>query len=157
MSPIHSSTLRQLLGDSAAEQTNDESKAKNRYFQFYMPLNSEEFNLSRPRRLFVLQLYLELNEPFCTDEQIHSATTELLDYVLDFEVDWKHHEGILGIDVNPEEQRGMHHVDYYEQARGIDGTSYFLPGDNSSSSRNILLAALKASLRMVLMQSLNDT
>ena len=92
MSPTHSSTLRQLLGDSTAKQVTDEIEPQSRYVQFEVLLNAEEFNLSRLRRLFVLQFYLELDEPFCTDEQRHSATSELLDYVLDFEVDWKHHE-----------------------------------------------------------------
>jgi len=145
------------LETAQPSRVTDEIEPQSRYVQFEVLLNAEEFNLSRLRRLFVLQFYLELDEPFCTDEQRHSATSELLDYVLDFEVDWKHHEGLLGIDIKPEEQRGMHHVDYYEQSRGIDGTSVFLPGGTSSGSRQSLLAALKASLRMVLLQSLSDT
>jgi len=157
MNLTHTSTLRQLLVGSRAEQVTDEIEPQSRYVQFEVLSNIKTFKHSRLRPLFLLQFYLQLDEPFCTEEQRQSAIAELLDYVLDLDVNWQHHEGILGIDIKPDQQRGMHHVDYYEQARGIDGTSYFLPGDNSGSSRNSLLAALKASLRMVLMQSLNDT
>jgi len=146
-------TLRQLLADGAAEQVTDEVEPRHRYCLFEVLLNAEKFKRSLPRKIFSLQFYLEFDSALYTQEERDSAMTELIDYVLDFHVDWTHRGGLLGIDVIPDIINRAHQLEYYDPLKALTGSITFLsPGKEIEQAQ---IAALKASLRMVLLQSLS--
>lgn len=148
-------TLRQLIADGVVEQVTDEIEPLHRYCLFDVLLNAEEFKRSLPRKIFVLQFYIELGSPLCTREERNFAIAELIDYVLDLHVDWTNREGLLGIDVIPNFDNLAYQLEYYDPLRALSGSViFFSPGKRIEQS---LINSVKASLRMVLLRSLSRT